>query len=144
MPTMNTVQFHNADRTFNIKNRKKLKSFIPVIFTDSNTSLDSINYIFCSDTFLLDINREFLKHTYYTDIITFDLTAGKAPTIGEIYISIDRVKDNATIHGRSYIEEIHRVVFHGALHLCGYKDKKQVDIAAMRRAEDFYLKNYFS
>jgi rRNA maturation RNase YbeY len=141
---MNTIHFHNADCILNIKNKKTLKRFLPILFTEANKSLDCINYIFCSDAYLLNINKEFLQHDYLTDILTFDLSNDKISIIGEIYISIDRVKDNASIFGKSFNEEMHRVIFHGALHLCGYKDKKINDIKTMRRAEDFYLAKYFN
>lgn len=141
---MNSVQFHNADRVLKIKNKRKLKIFIPIIINDSTKNLDNINYIFCSDEYLLGINKEFLQHDYFTDIITFDLSEDKNSIIGEVYISVDRVKENALLIGKSYVEEIHRVIFHGALHLCGYKDKKLKDISTMRRAEDFYLTQYFN
>jgi rRNA maturation RNase YbeY len=141
---MNSVQFYNADRVLNIKNKRKLKIFIPIIFNDSTKNLDNINYIFCSDEYLLGINKEFLQHDYFTDIITFDLSEDKNCIIGEIYISIDRVKENALMIGKSFVEEIHRVIFHGALHLCGYKDKKPKDIITMRSAENFYLTQYFN
>jgi rRNA maturation RNase YbeY len=141
---MNKIQFYNGDKGLNIKNKKKLKSFLPVIFTDANKSLTSINYIFCSDSYLLGINQEFLKHDFFTDIITFDLSETNSPIIGEIYISIDRVKDNASLLAKSFNEEIHRVIFHGALHLCGYTDKRKQDIEKMRRAEDHYLSLYFN
>lgn len=101
-----------------------------------------VNYIFCTDKALLKINQDFLKHDYYTDIITFDLSEGDE-VVAEIYISIDRVKDNARKLGVSFQRELHRVIFHGALHLCGYKDKSPKDSTMMRNREDFYLKKYF-
>lgn len=104
----------------------------------------SLTYIFCSDEYLLGINRQFLRHDYYTDIISFNLAAKKAPVEGEIYISLDRVKDNARQLKLPFKQELHRVIFHGALHLCGYKDKLRKDITLMRKMEDFYLKKYFS
>lgn len=106
-------------------------------------SLESLNYIFVDDKRLLAINRDYLKHDYYTDIISFDLSAGPSKT-GEIYISIDRVKDNARQLGLSFKSELHRVVFHGALHLCGYKDKSARDSKLMRQKEEEYLALYFS
>jgi len=90
---------------------------------------------------LLEINQQFLNHDFYTDIITFDLSE-KDSTQAEIYISIDRVKDNAKSLGTSFKSEIHRVIFHGALHLCGYKDKPGVEQVKMRQKEEFYLSKY--
>jgi rRNA maturation RNase YbeY len=101
-----------------------------------------VNYIFCSDRYLLKINQTFLKHDYYTDIISFDLSPGKM-TQGEIFISIDRVRENAANFESSFKEELHRVIFHGALHLCGLNDKTENEKSKMRRMEEKYLKKYF-
>ncbi len=106
-------------------------------------ALWSLTYVFCSDEYLLGINKEYLKHDYYTDIITFNLANPEQPVEGEIYISLDRVKENAKNIGQSYNNELHRVIFHGALHLCGFKDKTKEEQATMRRKEDEYLNLYF-
>jgi len=104
----------------------------------------SLTFIFCSDEFLLDINKRFLKHDFYTDIITFELSKSvKAATEGEVYISVDRVKDNSKQLSTSFNDELHRVIIHGVLHLCGYKDKKKPEQAQMRSAENRYLELYF-
>ena len=139
---MVAVQFYNADRNFILKDKKRLILFLPYIFTDTNKVLGTVNYIFCSDHYLLQINKEFLQHDFYTDIITFNLSDNKKEITGEIYISIDRVKDNAQQLNQRYTDEIKRVIFHGALHLCGYNDKKANDIKTIRRAEDYYLARY--
>ena len=139
---MFAVQFYNADRNLILMDKKRLKLFLPQIFTDANKALATVSYIFCSDDYLLQINNEFLQHDFYTDIITFNLSDNKKEITGEIYISIDRVKDNALQLKQHYTDEIKRVIFHGALHLCGYKDKKPNDIKIMRRAEDFYMLKY--
>ena len=111
------------------------------IFTNEGARLESLNFVFCSDSYLLKINRDFLSHDFYTDIITFDLSEETSGTIiGEVYISVDRVKDNALKLDASFNEELLRVVFHGALHLCGYKDKKKNEIAEMREKEEQYLR----
>lgn len=102
-----------------------------------------LSYVFCTDEYLLTINRDFLQHDYYTDIITFELSEPGQPVMGEIYISIDRVRDNAKIHQESFQRELHRVIFHGALHLCGYRDKTKKEQEEMRRKENEYLKRYF-
>jgi rRNA maturation RNase YbeY len=102
--------------------------------------LTSLQYVFCSDDFLLQINKDFLQHDYYTDIITFEMgDTAASGVVGEIYISTDRVKDNAASLSIGFQEELLRVVFHGALHLCGYKDKTPTERAKMREAEDRYL-----
>ncbi len=141
---MAKVQFYYLDRRPSFKEKNKLKLFIEGIFADEKHKLQNLSYIFCSDDHLLKINQDFLKHDFYTDIITFDLSAGKfAPIDGEIYISTDRVKDNARLLNITFKEELHRVIFHGALHLCGYKDKTKNDLKLMRQAEDKYLRQYF-
>jgi rRNA maturation RNase YbeY len=103
----------------------------------------SLTYVFCSDEYLLDINKEYLNHDYFTDIITFNLANTDQPVEGEIYISLDRVKENAQKLGQSYKDELHRVIFHGALHLCGFKDKALEEQTRMRKKEDEYLDLYF-
>ncbi|PZR29493.1 MAG: rRNA maturation RNase YbeY [Citrobacter freundii] len=131
------------ETSVSLKNRTALKSFIQSIFRSEKKKLISLNYIFCSDKRILEINRQFLQHDYYTDIITFELSPPGTPVEGEIYISTDRVKDNAQTHDSSFTRELHRVIFHGVLHLCGYKDKTPKEEKAMRDKEDYYLKRYF-
>ena len=91
----------------------------------------------------MGINKKILNHNYYTDIITFNLSEDKSDIVGEIYISVDRVKDNAYQLNESFKTELHRVMFHGILHLCGLEDKTKKDILLMRAKEDFYLNKYF-
>ncbi len=119
-----------------------LKLQIEQLFIKERVVLDSLSYVFCSDEYLLKINREFLNHDFYTDIITFDLSEKQVGVIGEIYISLDRVKENAAGLGISFSEELLRVLFHGALHLCGYRDKKKAEIMEMRKKEEQYLRLY--
>lgn len=132
------VYFFFEKRGFALENRGKLKTFIESLFRKEKTALQSINYIFCSDKRLLEINKTYLKHDFYTDIISFDLSAGPKK-VAEIYISIDRVRENAQINGVSLKNELHRVVFHGALHICGYKDKSRKEREVMRAKENAYL-----
>ena len=143
MPSQSKVCFFFETRGFSLENRSGLKSQIVSLFKKEGKKLESLNYIFCSDKRLLEINRQYLQHDYYTDIISFDLSAGPA-TMGEIYISIDRVRDNARTLGVSFKAELHRVIFHGALHLCGYGDKKKEEVVQMRKREDYWLSRYFS
>jgi rRNA maturation RNase YbeY len=137
------VHFFFNDITIGLTNRTELKDFIASIFKTEGKRLQNLNYVFCTDEYLLDINRSSLNHDYYTDIITFDLSSIKRVIEGEIYISVDRVRDNAKSLSVTIQEELHRVIFHGALHLCGYKDKSPKDSKAMRAAEDKYLAKYF-
>lgn len=127
-----------------LKERSKLKRFIREIFRREKKKLNNINYIFCTDAQLLKINKEFLNHDYYTDIITFQLSEKNAPVEAEVYISIDRVKDNAKKLNQSITNELHRVIFHGILHLCGYGDKKDSETILMKKKEEEYLRYYFS
>ncbi|MDQ6815558.1 MAG: rRNA maturation RNase YbeY [Bacteroidota bacterium] len=141
---MAIVRFSYADvKLVSIKRKKLLRQFTSEIFELEGKELQEINYIFCSDDYLLEINRSFLKHDFFTDIVTFDLSENSA-TIGEVYISVDRVKDNSIIHGVSFNSELCRVVFHGALHLIGYKDKKKSEITTMRQKEERYLRIFAS
>ena len=137
-----TISFNKADATATLKNRVALKSFIEKSVKKEGLSIESLNYVFCSDKYLLEINKQFLDHNYYTDIISFDLSEVSGQLIGEVYISVDRVKDNAKTHGASFTEELLRVIFHGALHFCGYKDKKPADVKKMRQMEDLWLSAY--
>ncbi|MDD2794130.1 MAG: rRNA maturation RNase YbeY [Sediminibacterium sp.] len=136
---MAKISFNTGDRPFVFQQKTPLKQFIESIFKKEKKQLAGLRYVFCSDDMLLDINRNFLQHDYFTDIISFGLSEKREPIEGEIYISIDRVKDNAQMLGVTFKEEILRVLFHGALHLCGYKDKTKSEIITMRAKEDQYL-----
>lgn len=138
------IQFFFLQHNTSLGKRTALKQFIHTIFRKEKKTLAHLTYIFCSDEYLLEINKAHLQHNYYTDIITFDLSETTNQIIGEVYISTDRVRDNAVTLGVSIKEELHRVIFHGALHLCGYKDKTQKHTKEMRAAEDRCLKGYFN
>lgn len=141
MPSQSKVCFFFERKDFTLQNRGKLKAHIELLFKKEKKKLLSINYIFCSDKKLLEINRRFLNHDYYTDIISFDLSETEF-TQAEIYISIDRVKDNANRLQSTFKSELHRVIFHGALHLCDYGDKTGDEKRKMRAREDYYLNSY--
>jgi probable rRNA maturation factor len=143
MASKSKVYFFYEKRDFSLRERSRLKDFIAHIFVSEKKRLAGINYIFCSDKRLLTINQQFLKHDYFTDIITFDLSEGKEIS-AEIYVSIDRVIDNAKLNNQTFKQELHRVIFHGALHLCGYSDKKLSEKRTMVLKEDRYLKKYFA
>lgn len=125
-----------------IRNRAKLKKFIEASFRKEKKKLQSLNFIFCTDRDLLEINQEYLNHNYYTDIITFELSEKGRPVEGEVYISVDRVRDNSRQLKESNYKELHRVIFHGVLHLCGYKDKTMEEKKGMREKEEQLLKDY--
>ena len=137
------INFHFLE-PISFTQRTLVKEVIRNLFKKERTKLEQLRYIFCSDEYLLQINKEHLNHNYYTDIITFDLSETPNATIGEIYISVDRVRDNAQNYEVSFKHELLRVIFHGALHLCGYKDKSSKEEQLMRKAEDKYLKYYLS
>ncbi len=137
-----TIFFNKADKGTSLANRILLKSFIEKQLRKEGIAIEALQYVFCSDDYLLNINKQFLNHDYYTDIISFDLSEEKGVLIGDIYISVDRVKENAKTHGNKYLHELLRVIFHGALHFCGYKDKKPADAKLMRSMEDKWLKAY--
>lgn len=137
--TIVLIRFFFFETSFSFRNRKALKAFIPGIFKSYQQPLVGLNYIFCSDEYLLTINRQFLQHDSYTDIITFNMAEPGEPVMGEIYISVDRVKENAKALQTPFQEELHRVIFHGALHLCGLKDKTDKDVRQMRQAETNFI-----
>ena len=137
-----TIFFNNADKSTSLRFRTKLKAFINQQCLKEGVHIETLQYVFCSDKFLLDINTRYLNHYFYTDIISFDLSDKRGQLVGDVYISIDRVKENAKTEGQLYIHELLRVIFHGALHFCGYKDKKPADVKRMRSMEDKWLKAY--
>jgi rRNA maturation RNase YbeY len=138
MASLSKVCFFFQGVKISLVNRTRLKGFIATIFKKEGRQLESLNYIFCSDKALLEINRQFLSHDFYTDIITFDLSESRS-TRAEIYISTDRVRDNARQLDLSISDELHRVIIHGVLHLCGYGDKKPSEVKKMREKENYYL-----
>lgn len=137
---MSSVRFNYADvKPFRMGGKNLIKGFVEEIFRCEGKKLKELNYVFCSDDYVLNINRSFLQHEYYTDIITFDLSDAEE-TVGEVYISVDRVRENGASHNVSFVSEMRRVIFHGALHLIGYRDKKKSEITVMRSKEDYYLR----
>ena len=141
---MNKVFFKYADRTLLYTNKTKLKKAIENLFINEKKTLKHLVYVFCSDGYLLSLNQSFLNHNTYTDIITFNLSETPQEITAEVYISIDRVKENAKTYETTFANEIERVIFHGALHLCGYKDKGKEDVLLMRIKENQYLTIFLS
>jgi probable rRNA maturation factor len=142
MNSKSKVYFFFDGVNITLKNRRKLKTVIEKIFKKEKRLLKSLNYIFCRDEKLLAINKKYLSHNDYTDIITFELSEKGMPIEGEIYISVDRVRDNASLLDEVVSKELYRVIFHGALHLCGFKDKSKKEIRKMRDMEAKYLNDY--
>lgn len=125
----------NYECDFNIVNEDEFFVWIENVINSENKSLGEISYIFCDDEYLLEINKQYLNHDYYTDIISFDYTENEVVS-GDIFISIDRVKENAFDYGVSFDNELKRVIIHGILHFCGYKDKSQDEERMMRLKEE--------
>lgn len=155
------ITFNNEDIQFNLKNKTKLKGWIVKTIEGKKHKAGDISFVFCSDSFLLEMNKAYLNHDTYTDIITFDYsgsddkpfdsalgdaskgakTTKTSTTIsGDIFISIDRVRENADKFSKTFEDELHRVIIHGVLHLLGYKDKSKVAKEEMTKQEDLCLK----
>lgn len=136
------ILFHKEDIRFQLKNKRLIKAWIKSIAAQNNKKIGEINYIFMTDEALLKINKEYLNHDTYTDIITFDNSEGGEIIDSDIYISIERIKENATNLSVEFETELKRVLIHGILHLCGFKDKSEQDTQLMRQKEEDALKIY--
>ena len=123
---------------FELVNQDQISAWVNFVLDEEGKELGEINYIFCDDDYLLEINIKTLKHNTLTDIISFDYSLGDVVS-GDIYVSYVRVRDNATGLGNNFEDELHRVMIHGVLHYCGYKDKSDDEKALMRSKEDYYL-----
>lgn len=128
----------NYETDFVLHGAAEISRWIDGAIVEEGFKLGEINYVFCDDNYLYNLNQEFLKHDTLTDIISFDYTIGKIIQ-GDIFISIERVKDNAIDFNVPFDLELKRVMIHGVLHYCGYKDKTDVESAIMRGKEDYYL-----
>lgn len=133
------IHFFEEDIVSNLKKKKDTKNWIKETILVEGKTLGTLNYVFCSDEYLHKMNVDFLQHDTLTDIITFDQSEIENKIEGDIFISIDRVLDNAKKFNTTYKDELNRVMIHGALHLIGYKDKKKADQELMRSKEDYYL-----
>jgi len=133
------ISFFAADIRLNLRKRTELKNWIQSSIKKEGYQLISLSYVFCSDAYLLEMNIKHLNHKTLTDIITFDLSSYKKEIEGEIYISMERVKENAALYKVPVTQELHRVMIHGVMHLCGYKDKKSAEVKKMRAKEEEYL-----
>jgi rRNA maturation RNase YbeY len=123
--------------------KKDLKEAVKNLVIQEGKVLKDLSLVFTDDEYLLEVNKQYLNHDYFTDVITFDYSSFPEVS-GDVMISLDRVKDNAQSLNQSYELEFYRVVFHGVLHLCGYKDKTDADIIVMRAKEDFYINRFVS
>lgn len=134
---LNNILFFAEETDLPDIDQIKVSTWIRETIKSEDSDYESINIIFCSDEFLLRLNKEHLSHDYFTDIITFQYE--QSPIEGELFISIDRVKENAAERKISFLNELHRVIIHGVLHMIGYGDKSDEEIQAIREKEDFYL-----
>lgn len=141
-PFISKVDFFSWGARSWIKDKHILGKFITSLFKREGRALEKLTIIFCSDQNLLKINRKYLRHNTYTDVITFDLSESPLKIIGEIYISLDRIKANAKTYKVSPTQELHRVIFHGVLHLCEYMDTPHKKRVKMQEKEDEYLSKY--
>ncbi|QHS54928.1 rRNA maturation RNase YbeY [Mucilaginibacter sp. 14171R-50] len=136
---MPAITFHEEDITYKLKNKTAVRKWITDAIVTEGYKLRELTYIFCTDEYLLQINRQYLNHDTYTDIITFDNSDEEGFIAGDIFISIERIRDNAAKFNVTEAQELHRVLIHGALHLVGYKDKSPADKKKMTSKEDLYL-----
>ena len=135
--TSNTIQFFTEDIEFDLRDAENITAWLTDVCHNEDTPLDVLTYIFCSDAYLLKINQDHLDHDYYTDVISFPYSTEEVE--GDIFISIDRVRENAATHGVEFLHELKRVMVHGLLHFLGYLDKSPVEKQLMTDKENFYL-----
>lgn len=140
---MNGIVF-NFQKKVTLAQRNGLKAFLLKKLKSNKKNTDQVSIVFCSDDYLLKINQLYLKHNYFTDIITFNYSEKAGIINGELFISVDRVRLNAIENGVAQNNELHRVIFHGVLHLLGFNDKTTAERATMRKQEDKWLKEYFA
>ncbi len=138
-PKMSSIRFFSEKTSFKLPHPIKTSKWIKQVIENHKYRLVELNYIFCSDDFLLEMNQSFLNHNTLTDIITFDYSKQRKTISGEIYISIDRVRENAKNFEVDFDQELHRVIIHGVLHLLGGKDKTKEQKSAMRKKEEACL-----
>ncbi len=136
------IHFQTENIKFSLNNKTPLKKWIASVIEIKKRRTGELTFIFCSDEYLLEINKQYLNHDTYTDIITFDYSKEdiKLPVSGDIFISIERVKENAALFSKSIENELHRVIIHGTLHLLGYADKTKATKSEMTKQEDTCLK----
>lgn len=130
------IHFFSEQIAFQLPDKQKRKAWLGQLAKEDGFNLKELNYIFCTDEYLYQLNLDYLKHTTYTDIITFDSSEKEKELEGDIFISIERVKENAHAHQAPFENELSRVMAHGALHLMGYKDKSKEEVALMRKKEE--------
>ena len=136
---MKNILFFTEDISFTLKQKTKIRDWIKKAIEDHQKKLKSINYIFTTDNYLSNINEDYLQHNTLTDIITFNLSTAPNLIESDIYISIDRIRENSKCYSLPFTEELHRVMIHGILHLLGFNDKTEPEKKDMRKKENHYL-----
>ncbi|MFS2295408.1 MAG: rRNA maturation RNase YbeY, partial [Actinomadura sp.] len=136
------IHFFTEDLIFRLNNKTKIREWLRHAAREEGYRIAEISFIFCSDNYLLEMNRTYLNHDTFTDIITFDNSTVPGKLAGDIYISLPRIRENAKIFGVPEDAELCRVMIHGILHLCGYGDKKKDEKVLMREKEDTYIRLY--
>ncbi|NHA06107.1 rRNA maturation RNase YbeY [Mucilaginibacter sp. HC2] len=136
---MPAIQFFEEDISYKLKNKTLVRQWIKDTIAAEGFKLKELTYVFCSDAYLLPMNQQYLDHDTYTDIITFDNSEVEGDIVGDIFISVERVRENAAKFNITETDELHRVIIHGALHLLGYTDKSVVTKKKMTQKEDEYL-----
>ena len=136
---MPKINFFTEEIVYTLKQKTKIKSWIIATIKEEGFALKELNFILCSDNYLLRINQDYLQHNDYTDVITFDNAEELKTIVGDIFISVDRVKENAKLFKSNNETELCRVMIHGTLHLLGYKDKTKAAKTEMTTKEDYYL-----
>ena len=132
------ISYHFEDTAFVFKGKSLNNKWLRLVAESEIRRIGDISIIFCSDNYILDVNQTYLQHDYFTDIITFDYCEGDRLS-GDLFISVDTVRDNAVEYNTEFAEELNRVIVHGILHLIGYDDHEEDDIAEMRKKENYYL-----
>lgn len=132
------VSYFFEDTNFKFNRRRLTSQWLKFTAESEIKRIGQVNIIFCSDNYILDINQKYLQHDYFTDIITFDYCEGKTLS-GDLFISVDTVRENAIFYGTEFDDELNRVIVHGLLHLIGYDDHSEEDLKTMRSKEDYYL-----
>ena len=138
--SLRNIQFFTEEVDYTLKNKGIIRKWISdTITTEGFKKVQELSFIFCNDDYLLSINKQYLDHNTYTDIITFDNSEDEDIISGDIFISLDRTKENASLFNVAEANELHRVMIHGVLHLCGYLDESKEDKKLMTEREDLYL-----
>jgi len=132
------ITYYTEDTSFAFKEKRLTNRWLKLVAESEIRRLGDISIIFCSDSYILDVNMKYLQHDYFTDIITFDYCEGNRLS-GDLFISVDSVRENASFYGTEFADELNRVIVHGILHLIGYDDHAEEDIAVMRAKENYYL-----